>query len=133
MKTTWRIDRESRLAGWPMYVGTAALPVAGVGVGLNEAWLVGVALLMLALAHMTLMRLTANIVLTLQRDYVLHQPDTATIAKWMQTLGRRTGQLDARSWVCRSCLQANVGWDEECGRCGMQNVDGVLTREVART
>jgi hypothetical protein len=46
---------------------------------------------------------------------------TRRTAAWMQTIGRRTGQMKGDSWVCPHCLQSEVGWVETCGRCGHPN------------
>jgi len=51
------------------------------------------------------------------RRQAAHDEMAATLANWLQTLARRSGQLSADSWVCKACLQSNVGWDDECGRC----------------
>jgi hypothetical protein len=117
-----------RVGGWTAVVGTVAVGAAGLGTLAGSPRLIGLALVVIAVVHVRLLRQVATTVVVMQRDSFMGLPHTATIALWMQTLGRRTGQLPAHGWVCRRCLQANVAWDDECGRCGAENLDGVLTK-----
>lgn len=108
-------------------VACAAVLAVGFGAAAGSLQVVAAGVIVLATAHLRLLRWVHGEAVAARRDVHRGLP-TATIAQWMQSLGRRTGQLKADGWVCRACLQANVAWDDECGRCGAENLDGVLTR-----
>lgn len=100
-----------------------AVAVAGIAAAIDGDFTVAVlalAVAVLANAHLSLHR---DVVRLVEQKSRLIYRQSATIASWVQTLARRAGHLKHDGWVCPECLQANVGWDDECGRCGYADDD----------
>lgn len=103
------------LALW--LVGVGLLFAAGI-TGTTADTLLAAGVLALFLLHA---RWTREVNFDLAAEIRGNLEVTRRAAQWMQTIGRRTGQMKHDSWVCPHCLQAEVGWVEVCGRCGHPN------------